>query len=186
MICIAPSTRENVAQRAKAHVRVAQMVKHARANDLIERLAKLADPLDRKPVELQISDVVLALKIAGVAQACFADVDRGHARVRLHERMTRGLRRAAASDEDGSIGARLLQRPEQQRLRAPPPRVSVAIETLLEAGHGRRIRMRFVERANRLRRDQRAFPRLHPVLASAVLLALPALLARQIRRARRL
>ena len=76
------------------------MVKHPRANDLVERLAKLLNPLDRKPVEPQISYVVFALKIAGVAQACFADVDRDHTRVGLHERMTRGLRRAAASDED--------------------------------------------------------------------------------------
>ena len=126
------------------------MMKHARANDLVERLAKLPDPLDRKPVELQISYVVLLLKITGVAQACFADVDRGDTRVRLHERMTRGLRRAAASDKDGSIGTRLFQRPQQQRLRAPPLRIAIAIEALLEGGDRRRIRMQFVERANRL------------------------------------
>ena len=47
--------REDIAQRAKARVRVAQMMKHPCANDLVERLAKLADPFDRKPVELQIS-----------------------------------------------------------------------------------------------------------------------------------
>jgi hypothetical protein len=126
------------------------MMKHARANNLVERLAKLPDPLDRKPVELQISYVVPLLKIPGVAQACFADVDRSDTRVRLHERMTRGLRRTAASDKDGSIGTRLFQRPQQQRLRAPPLRIAVAIEALLESGDRRRIRMRLVERANRL------------------------------------
>ncbi len=109
------------------------MMKDARANDLIEGLAKLPDPLDRKPVELQIFYVVLLLKITGVAQACFAEVDRDDTRVRLHERMTRGLRRAAAGDKDGSIGTRLFQRPQQQGLRAPPLRVSVAIKALLEA-----------------------------------------------------
>ena len=103
--------REDIAQRAKAGVRVAQMMKHACANDLVEGLAKLPDPLDRKPVELQVSYVVLLLKIAGVAQARFADVDRGHARVGLHERMTRGLRRSAPGDKDRSIWTRLLQRP---------------------------------------------------------------------------
>ena len=72
--------RKDIAQRAKTGVRVAQVVKHARANNLVERLAKLADLLDRKPVELQISYVVLLLKITGVAQARFADVDRGHTR----------------------------------------------------------------------------------------------------------
>src|SRR5580692_7137801 len=110
------------------------MMKHACANDLVERLAQLPYPFDRKPVELQISYVMLLLKISGVAQTCLADVDRGDARVGLHERMTRGLRCAASSDKDGSIGTRLFQRPQQQRLRAPPLR----------------IRMRLVERANRL------------------------------------
>ena len=126
------------------------MMKDACANNLVERLAKLAYPFDRKPVELQISYVVLALKISGVAQTCFADVDRGDTRVRLHERMTRGLRRAAASDKDGSIGTRLFQRPQQQRLRAPPLRIAIMIKALFEGGDRRRIRMRFVERANRL------------------------------------
>jgi hypothetical protein len=126
------------------------MMKHACANDLIERLAKLRDPLDCKLVKLQISYVMLSLKISGVAQACFADVDRDDTRVGLHERMTRGLRRAAASDEDGSIWTRLFQRPEQQRLRAPPVRITIAIKALLERGDRRRIRMRLVERANRV------------------------------------
>src|SRR5580693_4174394 len=107
------------------------MVKHARANNLVERLAKLPDPLDRKPVKLQISYVMLLLKISGMAQACFADVDRGDTRVGLHQRMTRGLRRAAAGDKDGSIATRLFQRPQQQRLRAPPLRIAIAIKPLL-------------------------------------------------------
>ena len=114
----------------------------------------------------------LLLKITGVAQACFADVDRGHARVRLHERMTRGLRRSASSDKDGSIWTRLLQRPQQQRLRAPPLRIPIAIEAPLEAGDGRRIGVRLVERANRLERDRPAFPHPRSLSASAVLLGL--------------
>src|ERR1700729_744793 len=120
------------------------MMKHACANDLIERLAKLRDPLDCKLVKLQISYAMLLLKISGVAQACFADVDRDDTRVGLHERMTRGLRRAAASDEDGSIGTWLFQRPKQQRLRAPTLRIAIAIETLLEGREGRRIGVRLV------------------------------------------
>ena len=35
------------------------MVKHASADDLVERLAKLPDVFDRKLMELQISYVVL-------------------------------------------------------------------------------------------------------------------------------
>ena len=63
--------RKDIAQRAKTGVRVAQVVKHARANNLVERLAKLADPFDRKPVEVQISDVVLLLKIIGCGASLF-------------------------------------------------------------------------------------------------------------------
>src|ERR1700733_869982 len=126
------------------------MMKHACANDLVERLAQLAYPFDRKLVELQISYVMLLLKISGVAQARFADVDRGDTRVRLHERMTRGLRRAAASDKDGSIGTRPFQWPQQQRLRAAPLRIAIMIKALFEGGDGRRIGMRLVECANRL------------------------------------
>ncbi len=173
MMCMAPLTRKDVAQRAKTRVRIAQMVKHAGANDLVECLAELRDPLDRKPVELQISYVVLLLKIAGVAQARFADVDRGHARVRLHERVPRGLRRSASSDKDRSVWPRLLQWPQQQRLRPAPARVPIAIEATLEAGDGRWIGMQLIERANRLRRDRPTFPRLHSLLASDALLALP-------------
>jgi len=125
------------------------MVKDAGANDLVECLAKLANPFDRKPVKLQISDVVLHLEIAGVAQARFAKVDRGHSRVRLHERMTRGLRRSAPGDEDGSIRTRLFQRPQKEILRSAAMRIAIAIEALREAGDGRRIGVRLVEGANR-------------------------------------
>ena len=89
---------EDIAQRAKTRVRVAQMMKHSRTDDLVERLAEVSNPLNRKPVELQISYVVLVLQIAGVAQARLADVDCGHARVRLGERVASGLRRSAPSN----------------------------------------------------------------------------------------
>jgi hypothetical protein len=141
--------RKDIAQCAKACVWVAQMMKHACANDLIERLAKLADALDRKPLKTQISYVMLLLKFSRVAQTCFADIYRCDTRVGLHERMTRGLRRAAAGDENGSIWPRLFQRPQQQILRAAPARIAVAIEALIEAGDWRRIGVRLVESANR-------------------------------------
>ena len=148
--------RKDIAQRAKARVRVAQMMKHARANDLVEGLAKLADPFDRKPVELQISDVVLLLKIARVAQACFAEVDRGHARVRLHERMTRGLRRAASGHKDRSVWTRLFEGPQQQVLRAPTLRIAIGVQTPLETGDWRRIGMRTRRRRELPSCDRRA------------------------------
>ncbi len=125
-------------------------MKDASANNLVERLAKLADPFDRKPMKAQVSDVVLLLKFTGMTQARFADVDRGDARVGLRERVTRGLRRAAASDKDGSIWPQRLQWPQQQILRAPPLRIAVALEALLEALNRRRIGVRLIERANRI------------------------------------
>jgi hypothetical protein len=125
-------------------------MKHPCANDLVERLAKLANPFDRKPVKTQISDVVLLFKITGVAQARFAEVDRGHARFGLHERMTRRLRRSAPSHKNRSVWTRLLERPQQQILRSAPVRIAIAIEALLEAVDGRRIWVRLVERANRV------------------------------------
>ena len=139
--------REDIAQRLEARVRVAQVVKHACANDLVKGLSELPDALDRKPAELQISYVVFALKVAGMEQARFADVDCGHARFRLHERVPGGLRRAAASDKDCSICARLFQRPKQQILRSAPVRIAIAIETLLETVDRRWIGVRLVERA---------------------------------------
>ena len=157
MMCMAPSRARTSRSARRPDVRVAQVVKHACANDLVERLAKLPDALDRKPVELQISYVVFLLKIARMAQACFAEVDRGHARFGLHERVPRGLRRSASRDKDRSIWARLLQRPQQQRLRAPPLRIAIAIETPLEAGDGRRIGVRLVEGADGLDAPGRRF-----------------------------
>ena len=71
MMCIAPSRARTSRSDAKASVRVAQVVKHARANDLVERLAKLPNPLDRKPVELQISYVVLLLEDRGCGASLF-------------------------------------------------------------------------------------------------------------------
>ena len=103
--------RKDITQRAEADVGVAQMVKDAGAHDLVECLAKLRNALDRKPVEAQIPYPVLPLKIARVPQACLADIDRGDARLGLHQRMPSGLRCSAASDEDRSIRARLLQGP---------------------------------------------------------------------------
>jgi hypothetical protein len=149
--------RKDITQRAEARVGVAQMVEHACANDLVERLAKLADALDRKPVELQISYVVFVLKIARMAQACFAEVDRRHARFGLHKRVPRGLRRSASSDQDRSIWAWLLQRPQQQGLRAPPAWIAVALKQPIEAGDGRRIGVRLVEGADRLDAPGRQF-----------------------------
>ena len=53
------------------------MVQHAGADDLVEDLSETPDVFDRKPAEIEVPEAVFSLKIAGVAEAGFADVDRG-------------------------------------------------------------------------------------------------------------
>ena len=65
---------EDSAQRPKAGIRVGQMVEHAGTNDLVECLRELSDLLDRKPMEIEVSQTIFLLKIARMAQAGFGDV----------------------------------------------------------------------------------------------------------------
>ena len=65
------------------------MVGHAGADDLVEHLAELADPLDREPMEIEVSQAVFPLEIARMAQAGLADVDRRHMSVGLAQRVDR-------------------------------------------------------------------------------------------------
>jgi hypothetical protein len=51
-------------------------------------------------MQFEILEIVLALKIARVAKACVADVDRRDSSIRLAKRVPRGLRSAASSDKD--------------------------------------------------------------------------------------
>ena len=67
------------------------MVEHAGADDLIEASPKLPDLFDGEPMEIEVSQAVLSLKIARVAQARLADVDRGHVSIGLAQRMDRRL-----------------------------------------------------------------------------------------------
>ncbi len=147
---------EDVTQRPQTRVRIAQMVKHARANNLVEGLAEFPDPLDRKAVELQISDVVLVLKITGVTQACFAEIDRSHARFRLHERVPRSLRGPTSSNKNFAIRPWRLERPQQQVLGSATVRVAIAVQAFLERRNRRRVWMELVEGANRRRSIRRA------------------------------
>ena len=91
---------QDVAKGAKTVIRVGQVVQHSRANHQVERAANLPDALDRELMQFEILQIVLALKIARVAKARVADVDRRDSSIRLAERVPRGLRRATASDKD--------------------------------------------------------------------------------------
>src|SRR5271156_2165945 len=67
--------RKDGPQRSKADIRVSQVMQHSCANHEVERATNFLDPLDRELMEFEILQIVLALKIARVAQARLADVD---------------------------------------------------------------------------------------------------------------
>src|SRR5205823_10660182 len=102
------------------------MVEHAGADDLVEYVTQLADPLDSEPMEIEISQSILLLKIARVSQARLADVDCRHTSVRFAERMNGRLGRSAAGDQDLSICRRRLRWPQHQG-QSPTP-VGVPLE----------------------------------------------------------
>ena len=103
---------------------------------------------DREAMKLEVSQAVFSLKIARVTQARFADVDCRHLRIRLAQRMDRGLRGAAAGDQDLSICPRLLRRPQQQRQCPTPIRVAIELAVPIEVGDRRRIRVALVKGAH--------------------------------------
>jgi hypothetical protein len=124
------------------------MVQHAGADDLIEGLAETPNVFDREPMECEVSQTVLSLKIAGVAETGFADVDPGHLRLRFAHRIGGGLRRAAAGDEDLSVGPRLCGRPKEERQRAPAVRVAIELAMPVKVAERRRIGVAFVKGAD--------------------------------------
>ena len=63
-------------------------MQHSRANHQVERAANLIDALDRELMQFEILEIVLALKIARVAQARVADVDRRDSSIRLAKRVS--------------------------------------------------------------------------------------------------
>ena len=87
-------------------------MQHSRANHQIERATHLPDAFDRELMQFEILQIILALKIARVAKARVAHVDRRNSSIGLAERVPRGLRRATASDQDLLVSARLLGGPD--------------------------------------------------------------------------
>ena len=77
-------------------VRVRHVMEHTGADDQVEGARQFAGILDREMMELEVIQIVFALKIKRVTQARFAYVDRGDPRIRLAERIPGCLRRAAA------------------------------------------------------------------------------------------
>ena len=103
------------------------MVQHASANDEVEGAPELRDALDRELMQFEIVQIVLSLKIARVAKARLADVDRRDPALGFAKRISRRLRRAAAGDEDFQVSARAPRRPDQMKLARGGARISVEI-----------------------------------------------------------
>lgn len=146
-----PLRIQDVSKGAQTEVRVGKVMQHPGAHDVIERAPKLLDPLDRKVVQLEVLQIVLALEIARVAKARLADVDGDDSRIRLTERVSRRLRGAAARDEDLLASAHRLGRPQEMKQRTSTVRVPVQVAMLIQAGERRRIRHRLVEGMHLLR-----------------------------------
>ena len=99
-------------------------------------------------MQFEILQIVLALKIARVAQARVADVDRRDSSIGLAKRVPRRLRRAAAGDQDFLVSARLLGGPNQMELGSATVRVLVEVAVLVQTGERGRIGHPFVEVAD--------------------------------------
>ena len=139
--------RQHLAQRAQPGVGIGQVVQHAGADDVVETLAEFAGAFDGELSNLEIVELVFALELQLVRDAVFADVDSDDACPRPADGVVRGLRRAAAGDENAAIVAIGLVRPEEMRVGAPAiavPGAPVGIEivdrrrvgvTLVEVTH---------------------------------------------------
>ena len=90
------------------------------------------DALDRELMQFEILQIVLALKLACVAKAGAADVDRRDSGVGFPECVPRGLRRATAGDQDFEACPRLLSRPYQMGLGSASVRVLVEVAISVE------------------------------------------------------
>jgi hypothetical protein len=75
-------------------------MEHAGADDQVEGARRLADAFDGESMEFEVLQIILALKIARVAQTRFAYVDSRDPGARLAKRIPRRLRRAAAGKNE--------------------------------------------------------------------------------------
>ena len=104
--------RKDIAQCPKAGIRVGQVVEHPRTHNLVENLAEFPDIFDCKPIEIEVSQAIFLLKIAGMAQTGFADVDCRHSCIGLAQRMDGSLGCSAAGDQDFTTCPRMLCWPQ--------------------------------------------------------------------------
>jgi hypothetical protein len=123
-------------------------MQHSGADHQVERASNLPDALDRELMEFEVLEIILALKIARVAQARVTDVDCGDSRIGLAKRVPRGLRGAASGNQDFLSSPRLLGRPHQMELGPATVWVLVVVAVYVQTCAWRRIGHPFVEVAD--------------------------------------
>ena len=93
-------------------------MQHPGANDEVEGTPDLSNTLDRQSMKFEVVQLILLPKIACMAQAGLADIDRRDPGVGLAKRILRSLRGAAAGDENLEVRSRTRARPRQMKMRA--------------------------------------------------------------------
>src|SRR6516225_12335088 len=92
---------EDRAQRAYASLRVAEMMQHAGADDLVKARLELRAALDGKLTDGQIVEPVASFQLRGAANARGAEIDTQHRRSWPANRILCSLARSAPGNEDG-------------------------------------------------------------------------------------
>ena len=140
--------REHVAQRAQPRVGIGQVMQHAGADDVFEGSPEFGGVARRQLAHLEVLEVVLALEFLREARCSFALTSMPTTlRVRPAHRVVRGLRRAAAGDQDAAVVAIRFVRPEEMRFGAPArvvPKPAVGVQVV----YRRWVRMHLVERTH--------------------------------------
>jgi hypothetical protein len=79
------------------------MVENPRTHDEIEVLIQLGHPLDGQLLDPEIGQIVAAIKLLGVPDACLADIDAGYSACRPPDRVTCSLESTAPCNQDIQI-----------------------------------------------------------------------------------
>src|SRR5271155_5327194 len=114
-------------------------MQHSCTNHQVERAPNLPDALNRELMQFKILQIVLALKISSVAQARVTDVDCRDSSIGFAERVSCGLRCAAASDQDLLVSVWFPSGPNQMEHGPATLRASVKVALLLQTRERRRI-----------------------------------------------
>src|SRR5690606_28347888 len=99
-------------------------MKHARADDVVELATEIDRIFDRELRELEVVEPITSLELGGPLDARAAHVDTDDAGVRPTQGVFRGLRRAAAGDQDRWVVAERAGGPQKAKARESSPGVA--------------------------------------------------------------